>query len=160
VWIFGCTSRTRRTLGSHQIRVFHWSEQLVSREAIRELKEALAHVLRAEASPEAVLTVNKHQPRRLTIAGLCCRSPPIMVSINMFPSSQWFRRSQPYRKPTNIAQENSNSGEPSCSAATRRREREPTPPPAGASRLNHRIDVGWLLHRLGRVDGNSASVQI
>jgi hypothetical protein len=53
-----------------------------------ELKEALAHVLRAEASPEAALTVGKHRLSRLTIAGLRCRSSPIKVSINMFPSSR------------------------------------------------------------------------
>jgi predicted RNase H-like HicB family nuclease len=33
---------------------------LVSREARRELKEALALVLGAEASPEAALTIDKH----------------------------------------------------------------------------------------------------
>jgi hypothetical protein len=47
----------------------------------------LAHVLRAEASLEATLTVDRHRPSRLTIAGLRCPSPPIKVSINMFPSS-------------------------------------------------------------------------
>jgi hypothetical protein len=60
---------------------------LVDREARRELEEALAHVLGAEASPEAALTIDKHQPSRLTIAGLCCRSLLIKVSINTFPSS-------------------------------------------------------------------------
>jgi hypothetical protein len=60
---------------------------LVGREARRELKEALAYVLGDEASPEAVLTVDKHRPSRLTVAGLCCLSSPIKVSINMFPSS-------------------------------------------------------------------------
>jgi hypothetical protein len=140
VWIFGRKSRTRRTLGSHQIWVFRcWLEQLVSREARRELKEALAHVLRAEASPEAVLTVNKHRPSRLTVSGLHCRSPPIKVSINTFPSSLWSRRSEPHRKPTTVARENSNSGEPPHSAATHHRERKPAPPPAGASRLSRRI---------------------
>jgi hypothetical protein len=59
---------------------------LVSREARRELKEALVHVLGAEASPEATLTIDKHRPSHLTIAGLLCRSPPIKVSINTFPS--------------------------------------------------------------------------
>jgi hypothetical protein len=52
-----------------------------------ELKEALAHILGAEASPEAALTVDKHQSSCLTIAELRCRSPPIKVSINTFPSS-------------------------------------------------------------------------
>jgi hypothetical protein len=60
---------------------------LVGREARREVEEALAHVLGAEASPEAALTVDKHQPSHLIIAGLRCRSPPIKVSINTFPSS-------------------------------------------------------------------------
>jgi hypothetical protein len=86
--IFGRKSRTRRTLGSHQIQVFRRrSEQLIYREARRELKEALAHVLGAEASPEAALIVDKHRPSRLTIAGLRCRSPPIKVSINTLPLS-------------------------------------------------------------------------
>jgi hypothetical protein len=60
---------------------------LVGREARRELKEALEHVLGAKASLEATLTVGKHQPSRLTIVGLRCHSPLIKVSINMFPSS-------------------------------------------------------------------------
>jgi hypothetical protein len=59
---------------------------LVGREARRELKEALAHVLGVEASPEAALTVDKHRSSLLTVAGLRCCSPPIKVSINMFPS--------------------------------------------------------------------------
>jgi hypothetical protein len=60
---------------------------LVGQETRKKLKEALAHVLGAEASPEAALTVDKHHLSRLTVAGLCCRCPPIKVSINMFPSS-------------------------------------------------------------------------
>jgi hypothetical protein len=60
---------------------------LVGREARRELKEALAHILGAEASPEATLTIDEHQPSRLNVVGLHCCSPPIKVSINMFPSS-------------------------------------------------------------------------
>jgi hypothetical protein len=60
---------------------------LVGRESIRELEESLAHILRAEASPEAALTVDKHWPSRLTIARLRRRSPPIKVSINTFSSS-------------------------------------------------------------------------
>jgi hypothetical protein len=61
VQIFSRESRTRRTLGSHEIQVFcHWSEQLIGREAIRELKEASVHVLGTEASPEAALTITKH----------------------------------------------------------------------------------------------------
>jgi hypothetical protein len=60
---------------------------LVGQEARRELEEALVHVLGAEASPEAVLIVDKHRPSHLTVAGLRCRSPPIKVSINTFPSS-------------------------------------------------------------------------
>jgi hypothetical protein len=59
---------------------------LGGREARRELEEALVHVLGAEASPEAALTVDKHRPSRLTVAGLHCRSPPIKVSINTFLS--------------------------------------------------------------------------
>jgi hypothetical protein len=135
VRIFSRKSRTRRTLGSHQIRVFrHRSEQLVGREARRELKEALAHVLGAKASPEATLTVDKYRPSRLTVVGLRCRSPPIKVSINTFPLSLWPRRSKPHRKPTTVARENSNSGKPPRSAATRHHELKSVPPPAGANR--------------------------
>jgi hypothetical protein len=159
--IFSRKSRTHRTLGSHQIRVFRRrSEQLVSREARRELKEALAHVLGAEASPEVALTVDKHRPSRLTVAGLRCSSPLIKVSINTFPSSLLSCRSKPYWKPITVARENSNSGEPPRSAATCCREREPTPPPARANRLSHRIGVGWLLHQLWRADGNPTSDRI
>jgi hypothetical protein len=140
VWIFGRKSRTRRTLGSHQIRVFRrWSEQLVSQEARREHEEALAHVLGAEDSPKATLTIAKHRSSRLTVAELRCRSPSIKLSINTFPSSMWSRRSKPHQKPTIVARENSNSSEPPCSAVTHRREREPTRPPTEASRLSHRI---------------------
>jgi hypothetical protein len=140
VQIFDYKSRTRRTLGSHQIQVFcRRSEQLVGRENRRELKEALAHVLGTEASLEAALTVDKHRPSRLTVAELRCRSPPIKVSINMFPSSQWSRRSKPHRKPTTVARENLNSGELPSLPATRHREREPVPPLAGASHLSRRI---------------------
>jgi hypothetical protein len=60
---------------------------LVDRDARRELKEALVHILGAEASPEAALTVDQHRPSHLTIAELRCRSPSIKVSINTFPSS-------------------------------------------------------------------------
>jgi hypothetical protein len=162
VQIFGRKTRTCRTLGSHQIRVFRRrSEQLVGREARRELNEALAHVLGAEASPKAALTVDKHRPSCHTIAGLRCRSPPIKVSINTFPSSLWSRRSKSYRKPTTVARENSNSSEPPRSAATHRCEREPTSPPAGASRINRRISAGWFLHRLwSAADGNLMSDRI
>jgi hypothetical protein len=135
VRIFGRKTRTRWTQGSHQIWVFcHRLEQLVSREARRELEEALVHVLWAEASPEATLTIDKHRPSCLTVVGLCCRSPPIKVSINMFPSSLWSRRRKPHRKPTTVARENLNSGKLPPSASTRRRKREPAPPPDGASR--------------------------
>jgi hypothetical protein len=124
VRIFGRKSRTRRTLSRHQIRVFRRrSEQLVDREDRRELEEALAHVLGAEASPEAALTIGKHRPSHLTVDELRCRSPVIKVSINTFPSSLWSHRSKPHRKPTTVARENSNSGEPLRSAATRRRDR-------------------------------------
>jgi hypothetical protein len=60
---------------------------LVGREVRRELEEALAHVLGAEASAEAALTVAKHRPSCLTVAGLRCRSPLIKVSIITFLSS-------------------------------------------------------------------------
>jgi hypothetical protein len=134
VWIFGRKSRTHRTLGSHQIWVFcRRSEQLIGREARRELEEASAHVLGAEASPEATLTVTKHRPSRLTVARLRCRPPPIKVSLIEFPSSMWSRRSKPHRKPTTMAQENLNSGEPPRSAMARHREHEPVTPPARAN---------------------------
>jgi hypothetical protein len=136
VRIFGRKSRSHRTLGSHQIQVFcHWSEQLVGQEARRELKESLAHVLGAEASPEAAPTVDKHRPSHHTIAGLPCHSPSFKVSINMFPSSLWSRRCKPYQKLTTVARENS----------------------AGANRLNRCIGAGWLWHWLWRADGNPTS---
>jgi hypothetical protein len=88
VRIFGRKSRTHQTLGSHQIQVFCCrSKKLVGQEARRELEEALAHVLGVEASPQAALTIAKHRPSRLTVVMLRCRSLPIKVSINMFPSS-------------------------------------------------------------------------
>jgi hypothetical protein len=140
VRIFDRKSITRWTLGSHQIRVFHRQlVQLISREARRELQEALAHELGAEGSPEAALTIDKHRPIRLTVVGLCCRSPLIKVSINTFPSSLWSRRSKPHRKLTTVALENSNFGEPPRSAATHRHEHEPAPPLAWASHLSHQI---------------------
>jgi hypothetical protein len=135
VQIFNSKSRTRWNLGCHQIWVFrHHSEQLIGREARRELEEASAHVLGAEASPEAALTVTKHRPSRLTVAGLCCHPPPIKVSLIKFPSSLWSHRSKPHRKPTTVVRENPNSGEPPHSAVTCHREHEPVPPPAEASR--------------------------
>jgi hypothetical protein len=92
VRIFSRKSRTRRTLCRHQIWVFRCrSEQLVGQEGRRELKLALVHILGAEASPEATLTIDKHRPSHLTVAGLRCRSPSIKVSINTFPSSPWAR---------------------------------------------------------------------
>jgi hypothetical protein len=60
---------------------------LVGQDAIRELKEAMVHVIGAKASPEAALTVAKHRPSYLTVARLCCHSPLIKVSIIKFPSS-------------------------------------------------------------------------
>jgi hypothetical protein len=60
---------------------------LIGREARRELEEASAHVLGAEASPEAALTVTKHQPSRLTVAELHCHPPLIKVILIEFPSS-------------------------------------------------------------------------
>jgi hypothetical protein len=100
-WIF---ARTYRTLGSHQIRVFHHRlERLVGREARRELEKALVHVLGAEVSPEAALTIAKHWPSHLTVAELHRHSSLIKVSINTFPSLLWSSRSKPHRKPTTIA---------------------------------------------------------
>jgi hypothetical protein len=52
-----------------------------------ELKEALAHIIGAEASRVTALTIDKHRLSHLTVAKLCCHSPPIKVSINTFPSS-------------------------------------------------------------------------
>jgi hypothetical protein len=130
VRIFNRKSRTRRTLGSYQIRVFrHRSKQLIGREARRELEEASEHVLGVEASPEATLTVTKHRPSCLSVARLCCRPPPIKVSLIEFRSSLWSRRSKPHRKPTTMAWENLNSGKPSCSDMACRREHEPASPP-------------------------------
>jgi hypothetical protein len=60
---------------------------LVGREARRELEEALAHILGAEASPETTHTIDQHQLSSLTVAGLCFYSRTIRVSINMFSSS-------------------------------------------------------------------------
>jgi hypothetical protein len=59
----------------------------MSREARGELEEASVHVLGAEASPKASLTITKHQSSRLTIVGLHCCPPPIKVSLIKFPSS-------------------------------------------------------------------------
>jgi hypothetical protein len=85
VQIFSHKSRTHRTLGSHQIRVFHRrSEQLIGREAKRVLEEASVHVLGAEASPEAALTVTKHQSSQLTVARLRCCPSPTKVSLIKF----------------------------------------------------------------------------
>jgi hypothetical protein len=133
VRIFGRKSRTWRTLGSHQIRVFRRrSEQLIGREARRELEEASAHVLGAIASLEATLTIKKNRLSCLTVVGLCCRPPLIKVSLTEFPLTPGSRRSKPQRKLTTMARENSNSGEPPRSAL-------PTLPLAGASRLNRLI---------------------
>jgi hypothetical protein len=143
VRIFGRRSWTCRTLGSHQIRVLRRrSEQLIGREARRELEEASVHVLAAEASPEAALTVTKHRPSPLTIAGLRCRPLLIKVSLIKFASSLWSRRSKPHQKPTIVAREDPNSGEPPRSVVTCRREHEPAPPPAEASCPNHLIGDG------------------
>jgi hypothetical protein len=65
MWIFTYKSRTRRTLGSHQIWVFrHHLEQLARQEARREHKEASAHALEVRAPPEedldAVETCSNH----------------------------------------------------------------------------------------------------
>jgi hypothetical protein len=60
---------------------------LIDQEARKEFEEASTHVLGVEASPEADLTVTKHQLRRLTVAGHRCRPPPIKVRLIKFPSS-------------------------------------------------------------------------
>jgi hypothetical protein len=53
VWIFTRKSRSRRTLGSHQIRVFHRRlEQLAGQEPRREHKEASVHSLEVSALPK------------------------------------------------------------------------------------------------------------
>jgi hypothetical protein len=117
VQIFGRKSRTRRTLGSHQIQVFRrCSEQLISWEPRGEFEEAPTHILGTEASPEAALTVTKHRPSCLNVAGLRCCPPPIKVSLIKFSSSLWSHRSKLHRKPTTVAWENPNSCEPPCSA--------------------------------------------
>jgi hypothetical protein len=61
VWIFARKSRTRRTLGSHQIQVFcHCLEQLAGQEARREHKEASTHTLEAGAPPkDAFIVANR-----------------------------------------------------------------------------------------------------
>jgi hypothetical protein len=51
-----------------------------------EFEEASAHVLGADASPEAALTVIKHRPSHLTVAGLRCCPPLIKVSLIEFLS--------------------------------------------------------------------------
>jgi hypothetical protein len=73
VWILVRTDHPCLGVGCHRTRASHQiqdlccrSEQLVSREPRRELVEALAHVLGAEASPEAALTITKHQPSCLS----------------------------------------------------------------------------------------------
>jgi hypothetical protein len=60
---------------------------LVGQKARRVLEIALAHILVVEASPEVAVTFAKHRSSPLTVAGLRCHSPPIKVSINVFPSS-------------------------------------------------------------------------
>jgi hypothetical protein len=72
VRIFGRKSKTRRTVGSHQIQVFHHhSEQLIDREARGELEEALAHVLGARAPPRGDPATIEVQPNYAVTA-----SPP------------------------------------------------------------------------------------
>jgi hypothetical protein len=60
---------------------------LIGREARRELKEASTHVLGAQASPKAALTITKHRLSYLTVSGLRCCPPPIKVSLIEFLSS-------------------------------------------------------------------------
>jgi hypothetical protein len=69
VWIFAHKSRTCRTLGSHQIRVFHRRlRQLAGQEAIREHKEASAHALEVRALPEEDLNAVEACSNRTDIA--------------------------------------------------------------------------------------------
>jgi hypothetical protein len=65
VWIFARKSRTRQTLGSHQIQVFcHRLEQLAGQEARRHHKEASAHALEVRvASEEDLNTVEARSNR-------------------------------------------------------------------------------------------------
>jgi hypothetical protein len=128
------------------------SEQLIGREARRELEEASAHILGAKASPEAALTITNQRSSRLTVAGLHCCPLSIKVSLIKFPSSLWSRRSKPHQKPTTVAQ-NLKSDELPRLAVVHHREREPAPPPAGASRPNRligderpRLEVEITLH--------------
>jgi hypothetical protein len=53
LWIFARKSRTRWTLGSHQIWIFHRRlEKLAGQEAKREHKEASVHSLEVRAPSE------------------------------------------------------------------------------------------------------------
>jgi hypothetical protein len=68
VWIFARMSRTHRTLGSHQIRVFCCRlVQLAGQKARREHKEALAHAIEAGAPQEANLTITNRRPSCLPV---------------------------------------------------------------------------------------------
>jgi hypothetical protein len=91
-------------------------------------------ILRVRTPLKAAHIDAQSRPSRLTVAGLRCRPPSIKVILIEFPSSLWSRRSKPHRKPTTMARENPNSGEPPHSAMARRHEREPAAPPAGANR--------------------------
>jgi hypothetical protein len=69
VWIFVHKSWTRRTLGSHQIWVFHHClEQLAGQEPRREHKEALAHAVEVRAPPEEDLDAVEACSNRTDIA--------------------------------------------------------------------------------------------
>jgi hypothetical protein len=124
------TSNPRRRLNSIICRLLKQVEW--SRGKRRSLRR-FPPILMVGTPLKAAHVDTRSRPSRLTVAGLCCRSLPIKVSLIEFPSSMWSRSSKPHRKPTTMA-EYPNSGEPPCSAMARRREREPAPPSAGANR--------------------------
>jgi hypothetical protein len=143
VRIFGRKSRTRRTLGSHQIRFFlppfgaiDWS---------RNYKGARGSL---NARPRSWTSTGGRPHRHQAPDDLPhhCQTPlppsTVKVSLIKFPSSLWSRRSKPYRKPTTMAWENPNSGEPPCSAMACRHEREL----AAAIGRSHREppDLRWM----------------
>jgi hypothetical protein len=71
VWIFARKSRTRQTLGSHQIRVFRRRlEQFTGQEARREHKEASVHTLEVRAPSEEDLDAVEACSNRTDVADL------------------------------------------------------------------------------------------
>jgi hypothetical protein len=72
-----------------------------------------SHPILKDGTPSEAAHVNtRSQPSRLAIARPRCCPLLTKVSIIEFPSSLWSCRSKPHRKPTTIARENWNSGEP------------------------------------------------